>query len=110
MAERQYAQPVLTAAPVQLAIPQGKFFQIDQEYYEPKDLQPSLEDIHSKGRKLRPHAQNVNLKASGFITPETPISLDSGSLQVNYGSYLYQQKTGFDAAHPPQSAQQMRFG
>ena len=112
MAERHYNQPVLAPAPPQLAIPQGKFFQIDQEYYEPKDVEPSLEDIHSKGRTLLAHGRNVNLKANGFIAPETPLGLESGSLKVNYGSYLYQQKTGYDAFHPANTitpAANMRF-
>ena len=29
----------------------------------------------------------------------TPIGLQTGSLVVNYGSYIYQQQTGSDAAH-----------
>ena len=108
MGERQYALPVLTPAPPQLAIRQGRFFQIDEMYYQPKNLETDLEDIHSKGRTLRRHGEGVNLK-TGFVDSGTPLSLDSGSLQVNYLLYLYQQKTGFDAFHPPRSAQQMRF-
>jgi hypothetical protein len=94
MSNRVYQSATL-APPVAKAIPYGQFFDIDQKYYEP---QPANE---TKERHLRPHGTSVNLKnAGGFVVAETPISLASGSLKVNYGSYLFQQLTGYDAAHP----------
>jgi hypothetical protein len=45
---------------------------------------------------------NVNHKNfDGFVAPPTPIGLSTGSLKVNYGSYIYEQKTGYDANHSP---------
>jgi len=94
MSNRVYQSATL-APPVAKAIPYGMFLDIDQKYYEP---QPANE---TKERHLRPHGTNVNLKnAQGFIVQETPISLATGSLKVNYGSYIYQQRTGYDASHP----------
>jgi hypothetical protein len=93
MAERVYNQPMLQA-PVQKAIPQGIFFDIDQKYYEPKP------ENETKERHLRPHGTNVNLQ-SEFVEAPTPLALQTGSLIVNYGSYIYQQRTGWDAAHVP---------
>lgn len=92
MSNRVYQSATL-APPVGKAIPYGQYFDIDQKYYEP---QPANE---TKERHLRPHGTNVTLNAQGFIMAETPISLATGSLKVNYGSYLYQQLTGYDAAH-----------
>ena len=92
MDQRTYAQPTLVA-PVPKAIPQGVFIDIDQKYYEPKEAN------ETKDRHLRPHGTNVNLNSNGFVEQTTPIGLESGSLRVNFGSYIYQQQTGFDANH-----------
>ena len=88
-----YAQPTLVAPPVQKAIPPGVYFGIDQQYYEPKDANVT------KDRVLKPNGRNVNLK-SDFVAATPPLSLDSGSLKTNYGSYIFQLRTGTDAAHP----------
>lgn len=98
MPVRQDKQLALQPPPTPLAIPYGKYLDIDQKYYESKDMSVPLEDIHSKGKTLMPHGKNVQLR-SDFIQQPPPISLATGSLKVNYGSYIYQQKTGFDAAH-----------
>jgi hypothetical protein len=93
MSNRVYQSATL-APPVGPAIPYGQFFDIDQKYYE---AQP---DNETKERRLRPHGTSVNLKnAEGFISYGTPISLSTGNLKTNYGSYLFQQLTGYDAAH-----------
>ena len=106
----QYKQPVLQAPVTPLAIPAGKYIDIDQKYYEPAELAPSTEDIHSRGRTLRPRIHDES-PVGGFIEPETPIGLSTGSILVNYGAYLFQKRTGTDANHPPpvESAQNMRF-
>lgn len=94
MTERMYQSATL-APPVAKAIPYGQFFGIDQQFYDPK---PANE---TKERHLRPYGMNVNHKnPNGFVAPPTPIGLSTGSLKVNYGSYIYQQQTGYDAAHP----------
>lgn len=89
----RHAQPILEPPQTPKAIPYGQYLAIDQEFYEPKP--PAL----MKDRHLKPHGSNVNLK-SDFIPQPSPISLATGSLKVNYGSYIYQQKTGYDSAHP----------
>jgi hypothetical protein len=91
MAERMDKQAALVA-PVSLAIPRGQFFDIDQRYYEPQ------EDNVVVNRSLKPHGSNVTLSRD-FVEPQTPLGLQTGSLVVNYGSYIYQQLTGSDAAH-----------
>ena len=87
-----YAQPTLVAPPVQKAIPQGVYFGIDQQYYEPKDANVT------KDRVLKRPGTNVQLRRD-FVAATPPLSLDTGSLKTNYMSYLYQSRTGFDAAH-----------
>ena len=91
MTERVYNQTTLVA-PVAKAIPAGVYFDIDQKYYEAKP-----ENV-TKERHLRPHGTSVNLETP-FVASGTPLSLTTGSLKVNYGSYIYEQKTGWDAAH-----------
>ena len=91
MADRIDKQAALVP-PVSLAIPRGQFFDIDQRYYEPQ------EDAVFVNRSLKPHGSNVTLN-HGFVEQSTPIGLQTGSLVVNYGSYIYQQQTGSDAAH-----------
>jgi hypothetical protein len=106
--EDQYKQPALQA-PTPLAIPQGKFIDIDQKYYLPAELAPSVEDIHSRGRTLRPRKHD-EAATGGFVEPSTPIGLSTGSIVVNYGSYLFQKRTGSDANHmPPPSTQGVVF-
>ena len=88
-----YAQPTLVAPPPPLAIPQGVYFGIDQQYYEPKEANVT------KDRVLKRPGTNVQLRRD-FVAPTQPISLDTGSLKTNYGSYIFQLRTGTDAAHP----------
>ena len=102
MSARHDRQTALVAPPppVQKFIPYGKFTDIDERYYNPiPDPQPAAE-IFSRGRELRPHGDNVKYQPSGFVEHSPSLALDQGSLRVNYGSYIYQQQTGFDAAHP----------
>ena len=90
---------IVPPAPVAKFIPYGMFTEIDQQYYDPVEVQPASE-VFSRGRELRPHGQNVKHHSVGFVEQSPTLALDSGSLRVNYGSYIYEQITGFDAAHP----------
>ena len=99
MTYRQDKQRALVAPePVKKFIPYGQFTDIDQRYYDPVEVQPAS-DGFSRGRTLKPRGSNVNHKSNGFVEHSPSLALDSGSLRVNYGSYIYQQQTGFDAAH-----------
>lgn len=95
--DRQYQQNVIVPPPPQLAIPYGKFFSIDERYYDPVESQPI--DSFSKGLELKAHGNNVNYQPTDFVKHSPSLALDQGSLKVNYGSYIFQQRTGFDANH-----------
>jgi hypothetical protein len=97
MAMRYYQQPVV-APPPQLAIPFGKFIAIDEKYHEL--IKPQKTDSFSKGKTLVPHGKGVNYQPTGFVEYSPSLALDAGSLKVNYGSYIYDQLSGFDYAHP----------
>ena len=91
--DRQKALTVPTAGPVQKFIPAGTYIAIDEAYYMPQEANVTKE------RTLKPHGRNVTLKAD-FVPQETPISLSTGNLKVNYQSYIYQQQTGYQLGHP----------
>jgi len=93
--QRQIVPP----EPVKKFIPYGQFTAIDEKYYNPVEVQPAS-DVFSRGRTLKPHGSNVNHKSDGFVQQSPSLALDGDSLRVNYGSYIYQQQTGYDAAHP----------
>ena len=93
----QYPQTTLQPPP-QLAIPFGKFIAIDEKYHE--IMVPQETDSHGKGRTLAAHGKNVNYQPTEFVQHSPSLALDSGSLKVNYGSYIYDQLKGFDYAHP----------
>ena len=112
MAERHARQSALVAPapPVKKFIPYGQYTDIDQRYYDPVEEQPAAE-VFSRGRELRPHGDNVKYQPAGFVQQSPSLALDRGSLRVNYGSYIYNQQTGFDQAHPrgERPAEVMRF-
>jgi hypothetical protein len=91
--DKQKALTVPVAGPVQKFIPQGSYIAIDEAYYMPQEANVTKE------RTLKPHGRNVTLKAD-FVPQESPISLSTGNLKVNYQSYIYQQKTGYQSGHP----------
>ena len=100
MADRHDRQSALVPpAPVKKFIAYGEYTAIDEKYYNPVEVQPAAE-IFSRGRELRPHGDNVKYQPSKFVQYSPSLALDSGSLRVNYGSYIYQQQTGWDLAHP----------
>ena len=91
--DKQKALTVPVATTVQKYIPPGAFIAIDEAYYMPQEANVTKE------RTLKPHGTNVTLKAD-FVPQESPISLSTGNLKVNYQSYIYQQQTGYQAGHP----------
>ena len=74
-------------------IPPGKFIDIDDKYYRPKDKQYYLkqETFGNQGKPLQSHS--VRYGETGFVKQSQPLAL--GPMKANYGSYIYQQKTGF---------------
>ena len=108
MVDRQSA--IVPPAPVKKFIPYGQYTEIDSRYYDPVEVIPAAEGL-GRGRELRPHGDNVKYQPSGFVQQSPSLALDSGSLRVNYGSYIYNQQTGFDQAHPrdERPAEVMRF-
>ena len=92
----QHQQTTLQPPP-QLAVPYGKFIDIDEKYHQL--MTPQKTDSHGKGRTLAAHGKNVNYQPTDFVQHSPSLALDSGSLKVNYGSYIYDQLKGFDYAH-----------
>ena len=74
-------------------IPAGKFIDIDDKYYRPKDKQYFLEheSFGSQGKPITTHT--IRYGETGFVKQSKPLAL--GPLKVNYGSYIYQPRTGF---------------
>ena len=93
----QYPQSAIQPPP-QLAVPYGKFIDIDEKYHQL--MVPQKADSHGKGRTLVEHGRDVNHQPTDFVQHSPSLALDSGSLKVNYGSYIYDQLKGFDYAHP----------
>ena len=92
----QYPQPAIQPPP-QLAVPYGKFIDIDEKYHQL--MTPQKTDSHSKGRTLAAHGKNVNYQPTEFVQQSASMALDAGSLKTNYGSYIYDQLKGWDHAH-----------
>ena len=99
MAIRHDKQQALIA-PTAKYIPYGLFTEIDETYYNQKPVVAPVGDLFSKGSSLKPHGENVNYQPSDFVKVSPSLALDSGSLRVNYGSYIYNQVEGWDQAHP----------
>jgi len=100
MAYSNFNSPTLAAPQPHAFIAPGKFLDIDEKFYKPKeDVHPRSEEGFGRmGRPIQPYGTNVNYHATAFV-PKAQ-GLTSQDLKVNYLSYLYNQKTGFDANHP----------
>ena len=89
-----HATPALQVPPPSKFIPAGKFIDIDDKYYRPVDKYLlEHESFGSQGKPLRTHT--VKYGTSGFVKQSIPLEVNGGRLKVNYGSYIYQQRTGF---------------
>ena len=100
MAYSNFNSPQLAAPQPHAFIAPGKFLDIDAKFYQPKeDVHPRSEEGFGRmGRPIQPFGTNVNYHATAFV-PKAQ-GLTTQDLKVNYGSYLYNQKTGYDANHP----------
>ncbi len=81
-------------APVQSKfIPAGKFIDIDDKYYRPRDKEVFLkhESFGNQGKPITTHT--IRYGETGFVKKEPTLAL--GPMKVNYGSYIYQPRTGF---------------
>jgi len=88
-----HATPALQAPVQSKFIPAGKFIDIDDKYYRPRDKEYYLkhETFGSQGKPLQSHT--IRYGETGFVKKEPTLAL--GPMKVNYGSYIYQQRTGF---------------
>ena len=100
MSYSNFNSPQLAPPQQQAYIPPGKFLDIDEKFYKPKtEVHPRNEEGFGRmGKPLQPYGTNVNYHATEFV----PVAqgLTAQNLKVNYNSYLYNQKTGFNDAHP----------
>lgn len=85
-------------APNTKYIPPGKFIDIDEQYYSNtnSNLNHQPEVFGLMGTPLKPYGENVNYNPTSFIQQPSGLS----KLKINYGSYIYNQITGWDASHP----------
>ena len=80
------------------AILPGKYLDIDEKYYNDEKKYFYVGEVFGKnGKPLSPYGTNVKYNASSFV-PLAPV-LPLGPLKSNYGSYIYQQQTGYDSSH-----------
>ena len=100
MAYSNFNSPQLAAPQPHAFIAPGKFIDIDEKFYKQKEDVPPIpqENFGRMGRPIQPYGTNVNYHASEFV-PKAQ-GLTSENLKVNYLSYLYNQRVGFDANHP----------
>lgn len=100
MSYSNFNSPQLAAPQPHAFVPPGKFLDIDDKFYKPKEeVHPRSEEGFGRmGRPIQPYGTNVNYHASEFV-PKAQ-GLTSQDLKVNYLGYLFNQKTGFDQAHP----------
>ena len=80
-------------------IPPGKYIDIDEKYYKPTTtvLNHQPEVFGSMGKPIQPYGQNVNYQPTPLMQKSGGLSTN---LKLNYGSYIYNQITGWDSAHP----------
>tara|TARA_R110000868_G_scaffold189841_3_gene433425 strand:- start:115 stop:435 length:321 start_codon:yes stop_codon:yes gene_type:complete len=88
-----YHRTAPLVVPTPLAIPAGKYIDIDQKFF-------TKTEIKRDDGVLRHAGSNINYQPSEFVK-QTPsvIALETGNLKVNYGSYAYNQVVGFDDSH-----------
>ena len=100
MAYSNFNSPTLAAPQPHAFIAPGKFLDIDEKFYKQKEeIHPrSEEGFGRQGRPIQPYGTNVNYHSTAFV-PKAQ-GLTSQDLKVNYLSYLYNQRVGFDANHP----------
>ena len=100
MSYSNFNSPQLAPPQQHAYIPPGKFLDNDEKFYKQKEeVHPRNEEGFGRmGKPLQPFGTNVNYHATPFVTK--PQGLTAQNLKVNYNSYLYNQKTGFNAAHP----------
>ena len=100
MAYSNFNSPQLAAPQPHAFIAPGKFIDIDEKFYKQKEeIHPRSEEGFGRmGRPIQPYGTNVNYHASEFV-PKAQ-GLTSENLKQNYLSYLYNQRVGWDSAHP----------
>ena len=99
MAYSNFNSPQLAQPQPHAFIAPGKFLDIDAKFYQQKEkIHPiPQENFGRMGRPIQPFGTNVVYHSTAFV-PKAQ-GLTSENLKTNYLSYLYNQKTGFDANH-----------
>jgi len=88
-----FHQTAPLVAPPTLAIPAGKYTEIDEKFYT-KPVKRDDGIVHHSG-------SNVNYQSADFVKlVPSVIALETGNLKVNFGSYTHNQTVGYDNAHP----------
>jgi len=86
--------------PPSLAIPQGKYIDIDEKFF--------TKPIKKVVGLLTHAGGNINYQPSEFVKPHTPMSLSTGTLKTNFNFYIYNPASGWDNAHNPYSDKRQR--
>ena len=74
-------------------IPRGKFISIDEKYYNPVPQYITSNESYGNQRPLEQHCISVNYHAIPFIKRAPGLNLNPSN--QNYGTYIYNQKTGY---------------
>ena len=88
-----YSQEALKQIQGLKHIPPGKFISIDEKYYNPVPEYITSNESYGNQRPLEPHGVSVNYQATPFIKRASGLNLNP--LNQNYGSYIYNQETGY---------------
>ena len=90
-----YHKTAPLVVPPSLAIPAGKYIDIDEKFF-------TKTDIKRDDGVLRRSGSNNNYQPSEFVKQiPSVLALETGTLKVNYGGYPYNQVVGWDDAHSP---------
>tara|TARA_R110000822_G_scaffold75724_2_gene182163 strand:+ start:2426 stop:2752 length:327 start_codon:yes stop_codon:yes gene_type:complete len=93
-----YHKTAPLVVPPSLAIPAGKYIDIDEKFFTKTAIKRDDGILHHSG-------SNINYQPSEFVKQSPAvIALETGSLKVNYGSYAYNQVVGWDDAHSPHAS------
>ena len=74
-------------------LPPEKYISIDDKYYIPVPEYIWSNESYGNQRPLEPHGVSVNFQSKTFIKGAPGLNLNP--LNQNYGTYIYNQETGY---------------